>query len=361
MTDRTRLLFLAPLAALAACGGGGGEGGPPKGGGFSVQVVVEPAERRKVTETLSVVGSLAANEAVDIRTEVGGQVETVSYEEGARVGKGAVLFRIEEEKLAARLAEAEPVFRQSKANFERAKGLLGSGTISPQEFEVAQYKFEADRARVRLLQKELEEATIRAPFEGRLGARLVSPGQVVEKGTMLGTIVDADPIKLEAKVSERYADRLRPGMPVDLAVATLAGETFRGKVYFVSPQIDPATRTVLVKAEVTNRRERLRPGMFANLSLAVGKPREAVVIPEEAVVRRGDVDNVFVAGEGDKAEMRRVTLGARFGGSVEVTDGVAEGERVVTRGVQKIGPGVPLSFGAAPAVPVSTGTPATKT
>lgn len=336
-------VFAALLLAAAGCGKKEG-GGPPRGG-MVVQVVVRAAERRTVTESLSLVGSLAANESVDIRSEIGGQVEAVPYKEGARVEKGAVLFRIEEEKLSARLAEAEPEYRQSRANFERAKGLRDSGTISPQEFEQAEFKFEADRARVRLLQKELEEATIRAPFEGRLGARLVSPGQVIEKGTMLGTIVDPDPIKVEVKVPERYSDRLRTGMPIGLTVASLPEQTFTGKVYFVSPQIDPATRTVFLKAEVPNADERLRPGMFANLSLAVDKPREAVVIPEEAILRSGDVDSVFVAGEGDKAEMRRVTLGTRFEGEVEILDGVVPGDRVVVRGVQKIGPGVSLSFG----------------
>jgi len=348
---RVYATVFASVFAAAGCGKGQ-EGGPPRGA-MAVQVVVQNAQRRTVTESLSLVGSLAANEAVDIRSEIGGQVEAVPYREGARVDKGAVLFRIEEGKLSARLAEAQPELRQSTANYERAKGLRASGTISPQEFEQAEFKFEADRARVRLLQKELEEATIRAPFEGRLGARLVSPGQVIEKGTMLGTIVDADPIKVEVKVPERYADRLRTGMPIGLTVASLPEEVFKGKVFFVSPQIDPATRTVFLKAEAPNSNEHLRPGMFANLSLALGKPRETVMIPEEAIMRSGDVDSVFVAGEGDKAELRTVRLGTRFEGEVEILDGVAAGDRVVVRGVQKIGPGAPLSFAAETAAPAA--------
>lgn len=335
------VLAVGAAWGLAGCSGGNA-GGPPAG--FAVNVVTAEAARETVHESVPLIGTLAANEFVEIQSEVDGRIEDIQFQEGQYVKKGGVLFLIDRAKLAAEVNQGEANFNLSAANLKRSEALVENGTISRQEYDQAVAKYEADKAALEFVRQKLRDATVTAAFSGTMGARLVSPGQVVAKGTVLSALIDAHPMKVEMNVPERYAGRLVTGLPVDITVAPYPGETFSGNVYFVSPQVDPVTRTVLVKAKVPNKDGRLQPGLFASLELRLGEVKNAVTVPESAVTKQGETESVYVVLSDDTVERRTITAGVRLKGKVQIVDGVKAGERVVVEGIQKLRPGAAVTY-----------------
>jgi membrane fusion protein (multidrug efflux system) len=306
-----------------------------------VRVVVVMSRRQPVTESLSLVGTLVANESVNIKAEVDGIVQEVLFEEGQPVANGQLLLRLDETKLAASLAEAESSFQLSEANFERAKQLFSEKLISQQEYDQASATYALNQAALELKKRQLKDARVHAPFEGVTGARNVSPGQVITKDTVLTSLVDLDPVKAAINVPERFLGQLAVGQEIEVGVAAFPDQKFRGKLYFVAPEIDPNTRTALVKALVPNPDRQLKPGMFANLDLTLTVRENSVVIPEPALSQmlEGDRATVFVVTADQTAELKTVRLGVRLAGWVEILSGLDGGESVIVEGTQKIGPG----------------------
>jgi membrane fusion protein, multidrug efflux system len=331
------------LAVLLIAGCKKKAAGPPPM--MAPRVIAVTAKAQRVAEVLSLVGSVTANEMVDVRSEVDGVVQEILFKEGQVVKKGQELVRLDESKLAASVAEGEANFQLSKANFDRAKGLFESKLIAQQEFDQARSSFESTRANLDLNKRMLKDARIYSPFEGVVGARSISPGQVIRKEAVLTTIVDIDPVKVEFNVPEKALGQVRTGQDIEVGVATYPGRTFRGKVFFVSPYVDVTNRTALVKAEVPNPEGELKPGMFANLDLTVTVRENAVVIPEVALTQTLDRGRamIFVVDASTNAQLRPVTLGVRMAGMVEV-EGVKVGERVIVEGTQKTVPGKPVQL-----------------
>ena len=322
----------------------GAAGGPPGGGMPAMQVVVVEAKAQPVTESLSLIGSIAANEMVEIKSETEGVVQEILFDEGKAVEAGQLLIRLDDSKLAASVGEAESNFKLSTANYERAKQLFKDTLISKQEFDQASAMFELNRATLTLKQRQLKDTRIHAPFAGIAGARQISPGQFVTKDTVLTWLVDLDPVKVEVKVPERYLQQLKVGQALEFTVAAFPGQKFHGEVYFVSPQIDPSLRTALVKARIPNEDHKLRGGMFASLDLTLQVRDSAILVPEPAIISNGDDFSVFVVDAESKAQIRPVQVGIRLAGKAEVIKGLNAGEKVVVEGVQKLGPGVPVSL-----------------
>ena len=340
---------LATLQLLTGCKKPAG--GPPGGGMPPVQVVAVETKARPVTESLSLVGSIAANEMVELKSETEGIVQEVLFEEGKAVEKGQLLIRLDDSKLAASLAEAESNFKLSTANFERAKFLIKDKMISSQEFDQASATFDLNRATLELKRRQLRDARIVAPFAGIASERKISPGQVINRETLLTAVVDLDPVKVAVNVPERYLQRLSIGQPLEFSVAAFPGEKFRGEVYFISPQINENLRTALVKARIPNPGAKLRGGMFASLDLTLQIRDSAIVIPEPAIMSNGDNFSVFVVDKDGNAQVRPIQVGLRLAGKAEVVKGLAAGERVVVEGIQKLRPGgaVKLSLAEAAA------------
>ena len=355
-------LALAAAALSTGCkpSGQAGAGAGGGGGGFSVQVVVTNVHPQPVTEALSLVGSLAANEYVELKPETEGVVQEVLFQDGDRVQPAQLLIRLDESKLVAAVDEGEANFKLSKANLERSEQLFHEKYVSPQEYDQVKAQFEVNKASLELKRRQLKDARILAPFGGVLGARLISPGQVITKATTLTTLVDLDTVKVEVGIPERFLGQIKNGLALALRVAAFPGRAFTGEVYYVAAQLDPATRTALVKARISNPDHELRPGMFANLDLTLQVRPSAIVIPEPAVVFDGDVARIFVVGQGGLAQMQTIKLGIRVPGGVEVVEGLKPGDQVIVEGVQKLGPGVPvlIAGAAAPAAPAKPASPA---
>jgi len=334
---RVRFVAALLLAGLAAgCGNKPGGAGPAA---MIVQVVGFQSKQQPIQDKISLVGTLQANEAVEIKAEIDGTIDEIGFEEGQRVSKGQMLLRIDRVKLEAMLAEAEANLKLADANRKRYQALSETRAVSQQEVDQAVAAFEVGRSAVHLAKARLEDAVIAAPFDGVTGARSVSVGQFIAQGTPLTTLINSDPMKAEFHVPERYLAQIRDGQTVEVAVAAYPEDRFAGQVYFVSPQVDEATRTVLVKARIPNPDGRLRRGMFANLDLIVRVREQAIVVPEGALMLKGDAASIFVIGQNDIAEIRPVETGVRLAGWVEIASGLSEGETVVIEGTQKLWPG----------------------
>ncbi len=322
---------------LASCGPSGG--GP---GGGGVPVVAFHVENMPIREKISIVGNLAANEQVQIQSEIDGKVEEIHFEEGQTVKKDDILMLIDHKKLEAALAEAEANLKLARTSKQRYEKLIEQKAVSEQEYEEAIATLEAGEAARQQAHENLIDATVRAPFDGIVGARHVSVGQFITKGTMLTSVVDPDPIKAEFRIPERFIGRVQMGQEIQVRVSAWPEHQFSGSVYFISPQVDESTRTVLMKARIPNEDGRLRPGMFANLELVVEIRESALVVPELSVIFESDNTYLFVIGENNMVERREVATGVRMPGLVEITKNLQAGEKVVTEGIQKLGPGVPV-------------------
>lgn len=329
------------VLALAGCGGDG-EGARPKGPPSPV-VEVAVVERGRIDEGLNLVGQLEADEVVMLRPETEGVVAEVAFAEGTEVQRGAVLFRLRDDWQRARLREAEAQVALTEQAWRRAQTLAGQKILSGAELDQATANRDAARARLDVARVELERMTIRAPFDGVVGTRLVSPGDRVTDATDLVQIDAVATLKLAFPVPEPIVDWVRPGMTLAVSVAPYPGERFPGTVYFVAPALDPRNRQLLLKATIPNPDRRLRPGLFATVQLD-RTAGEVVVVPESAVVY--DPAGTFVWRLGDDGAPARVpvTLGQRRKGRVEVQSGLAAGDRVVSAGTNKVIPGVPVAI-----------------
>ena len=338
--------LLGSLAAMLTLGGWGCGPAPSSGGNSEIGVMTTPVvvasvERHSVTESLSLVGTVEANEMVEIKAETVGFVNEILFEEGQDVAAGQVLIRLDQEKLKASYDQAVANLKLSESELERNERLFSGELVSRQEYDQAATRAESDRALVELRRQLWGDSEIIAPFSGVVGARNVSPGQVISLNQTLTWLVDLDPVRVRFFVPERFLGVAKKGLKVSIAVASYPKRRFEGEVYFVAPFVDPTTRNVEVKAMIPNQERLLIPGMFANLELTVTIRDHALVIPEMAVFRTLGQNKavVYVVGDDMIAETRTISIGERMPGRIEILEGLSEGERVIVEGTQKIGPG----------------------
>ncbi|MGE0384080.1 MAG: efflux RND transporter periplasmic adaptor subunit [Gammaproteobacteria bacterium] len=338
MRPNLKLVIAAALSlSVAGCGSP-----PSQTGAFGdmpVQAVVAAVRQQPIEEKIALVGNLEAREWVELKSEVEARVTGIEFNEGDNVRAGQVLFRLDAAKLEAAVAESRARFDLARHDFERGQSLVQKKTISVQQFDQFRSALEGSRAELRHAEEQLNDAIITAPFSGRTGDRRVSPGQYVDRGAVLSTLVQVDPLEVEFNVPERFVGQIAIGQRIEVTTAAYPRERFGGEVFFMSPRLDAQSRTLPVKATIPNADGRLKPGMFANLELVFRARDDALVIPEAALSYRGDNASVVVVNGQSRAEMRAVTVGLRTGGMAEVTDGLKPGERVVVEGLQKIGPG----------------------
>jgi len=337
-----------PALAQAPKKGGGpdaAKGGPPR----AMPVRAAAAKIAPAVDEAGAIGTLRADESVVVRPEIAGRVAAFGFAEGQAVARGALLVRLDQAELAAVVASSRAQLKLEEQRLARAEDLRTKGFISAQGLD--DQKTALARARAKLAEDEarLSKTEMRAAFPGVAGLRQVSEGQYVAAGTDIVRLEKIDQLKLDFRVPESFIGRLKPGQPVQARVDAWAERAFAGSVYAIEPGVDEQTRTILLRARVANPEARLRPGMFARVQLQLGVREKAVWIPEAAIVPRGQDSYVFRVA-GGKAELVKVRTGARKVGEVEILDGVAAGDLVVTEGTQKIGPGAAVVLmGADPA------------
>jgi membrane fusion protein (multidrug efflux system) len=337
------------LGLLVGLAGGCKKKAGAAAGPSVAQAIVAEVRQEPVSESLSLVGSLVANEMVELKSESEGRIEEIRFREGQDVKQGELLISLDETKFAAAAAEAEANFKVSESNYERAKKLYEDKLISKQEFDQNAATFQAGHAALDLKKRQLKDARIVAPFAGIVSGRRISPGQVIDKNTLLTTLVDLDPVKVEFNVPERFVGQLKIGQKISVKLAAFPGRDFAGEVYFIAPFVDEVLRAAQLKARIPNPHRELKPGMFANLDLTLQINEAALVVPESSILASGDRTMVYVVDAQETAQIRPVKLGVRQAGKVEVLEGLKAGERVVAEGLQKVRPGGKVKAQAPPA------------
>lgn len=314
---------------------------PGKGEPRALPVKAGTVRTGTIIEDVSAVGSLLANESVMIRPERDGRISQIHFDEGQLVKKGAKLVSLDASETEAQLAAARAEATLNRNRLKRAEELTEKNFISAEALDVARENLNQSVARLAEVQSRLEKMTILAPFEGVAGLRQVSPGAYVKAGQDIARLEGIGTLKLDFRVPELYLGRIRPEQPVQVRVDAYPGETVNGAIYAVEPAVDEQTRTVLLRAHVPNPDVRLKPGMFARVSLVLGERKDALLVPEQAIVPRGNDYFVYRIVDG-KAVLSKVELGARRTGEVEIARGLAAGERIVIDGQLKLKPGAPV-------------------
>jgi len=302
----------------------------------AVKPVVKP-----LADTFHTVGSLKAGEAVTLKPEVDGRIDSVGFEEGQTVAKGTVLFQIDASLWKADLAEAEANASNSSRELRRAEEMSVRKLMSQEDIDKRKMQANVDKAKLDSARVRLEKAAIRAPFTGVAGLRKVSPGAYVKAGDALVDLVQLDPLKLDFSAPEALSGKVAAGETVGVGVAAYPDKVFPAKVYAVEPQVDLATRSIALRASVPNKELKLKPGQFAQVALELGIKDEALMIPEQALWPQGDKQFVYVVKDG-KADLREIKTGQRQPGMVEVLSGITAEDLVITAGQLKIGPGAPV-------------------
>lgn len=352
------------LAGLAlACGPGEGPGGPPP-----PEVLVAAAQLAAVPDRREFVGNVRATNAVDLRARVRGYLTEQRFEDGQRVEKGEVLFRIDpatyQVELAeakAQLARAQAAAERTRRDFARAEVLERDGVASISildarraERDAAEAEIASADARVAATALSLSYCTVRAPISGRIGRALVDVGNLVgESGqdTVLAQIVQIDPIHVDFAPTER--DRLdvlrgaaagllpaqREGLRVEILLGDGTPYAHAGAIDYIDPTIEPTRGTVAVRALVPNPEGALKPGEFVRVVVVFPDVRDAVLVPQRAVVDQQGGTTVLVVKEDGTVESRGVTLGVTHDAMQQIARGLAAGERVIVDGVQKARPG----------------------
>ncbi|MEW8028268.1 MAG: efflux RND transporter periplasmic adaptor subunit [Candidatus Thiodiazotropha sp.] len=297
--------------------------------------------------TVTATGSLVAVQGVTVTAELGGKIEEIAFESGDRVEKGDLLVRIDVSVEQAQLRSAEAAAKLARINLDRNRDLRANKTVSQADLDTAEANFKQATAQVDNVRATIAKKTLRAPFAGQLGLRQINLGQIIEQGTPVVTLQTIDPIYVDFSLPQQQFSILAPGTEVQVTTDAAPEEVFSGKIIAVNPEIDQATRSVRVRATLSNRGELLRPGMFANVEVMLADIREVLAIPATAVLYAPYGDTVFVIDEiegeksGEKQLVLRqqvIRLGDARGDFVAVETGLKEGESVVTSGVFKLRP-----------------------
>lgn len=305
----------------------------------AMPVEMQPVSREEVVDRIRAVGSLAADESVIIRPEIAGIVETIRFEEGEPVEADAILVTLNAAEQQASVDQAAATVELSQLSFRRAQDLLAGKMISKQEFDEARNRLKESEAALRRYRVLLDKTILRAPFSGIIGLRHVSPGAYVSPGQDLVNLESIDPVKVEFRVSERFAPALKIGTPVTVAVDAVGDQRFMGTIYAIDPRLDPDARAFAIRARVANPDRTLQPGMFARVEILAERRPDAIVIPEQALWPQGENIYVYRVANG-QAELVPVTLGVRFDGKVEIRSGLDTDDEIVTAGQMKLRDGM---------------------
>jgi membrane fusion protein (multidrug efflux system) len=305
---------------------------------------VEPTE---LTERLSTTGTVRANEEVEIVSEISGKISNIYFEEGSRVAAGQLLLKIDDSELLAERQRALYRVELAERDEARQKRLLEDGVISKETYDVALGELNVLRAELQLIEAQLLKTEIRAPFDGVIGLRWVSPGSYLSSQTRIASLNDLDPVKLDFTVPERYSGLMKEGDEISFSVEGFE-RTFHGTIYAVEPSIDATTRSLRVRARCPNPDGALVPGAFANVDLVLRSVADALTVPSIAVIPELGGKKVYVYEDGT-AQPRSVETGVRSETTVQITNGLEGGDIVIVSGLLQMQPGLPIEIEELPA------------
>ncbi|MEQ9449168.1 MAG: efflux RND transporter permease subunit, partial [Rhodospirillaceae bacterium] len=292
-------------------------------------------EKEVFSDRLEAIGTVHANESVNVTAKVQGIIQSIYFDDGETVSRGEEIAAIDAGEQTAQLNVELANLEQQRKDLERARGLAEENHISQarvDELVAAVKKAEANVAAARV---RAGDRLITAPFDGIVGTRRISVGALVSPGTVVTTLDDISRVNLDFAVPETFLSSLRPGLDIEAEASAYPGEMFEGEVIAVDSRIDSSTRSVTVRAEIPNEDMRLRPGMLMVVDLIQNR-RDSLMIPEAALQPESDKQYVFIIGTDDVAERVEVVIGRRRAGFVEVVSGVEEGDVIIREGLQNL-------------------------
>lgn len=308
-------------------------------------VTTAPVSSESWETKLTSVGSLSAVQGVTITAELTGKIVDIAFEAGSKVNAGDLLVQQNTASEEAQLRAAEATESLAKLTFERTKKLLSQNAISQSEFDNAKAQLTQATAQAEEIRAVIAKKTVRAPFSGRLGIRMVNLGQVINEGEPIVSLQALDPIFVDFLLPQQELAQIRPGFTVRVTSDALPDASVEGKITAISPEVDAATRNIRVQATLSNTEELLRPGMYVTAAVILPVPEEVLAIPATAVLYAPYSDSVFVVRkkEGEKSgspaqvvEQQFIRLGERRGDYVAIASGLEEGQSVVSTGVFKL-------------------------
>lgn len=328
-----------------------------------VPVTVAKAQSGEMPVFLNVVGRAEAYEGVTVKSRLDGQIQAVAYTEGQAVKQGDILVRLDPADFNAKVAQAEAIVAKDQAqlakahaDLERYSGLKARGFVSDEKVNevrtneaAAAATLKADQATLELARLQLSYTTIRAPFAGVVGARLVFPGSSVKiNDTALAVVNRINPLYVTFAIPERHLQRLRFAMSkgpmsVQIALPGSKDAPFEGTAKFIDNAVDATTGTIQMKALLENKQARLTPGQFLNVSMVLDKLTDAVLVPNEALQQGADGNFLYAVKPDDTVEVRKIDIVASHQGHSAIAQGVTVGETVVTDGQLRLTPGAKVS------------------
>lgn len=306
-----------------------------------VPVVATAPQMKDFNHEVEALGTVRANESVNITAKIADRVVAIRFREGQQVQRGAVLVELDNTEARADLAAAEAAESDSRSQYKRSQELYETRVLSEAQLDQLRATLLANEARVAAARSRLDDRVIRAPFAGRIGLRNVSLGSLVNPGGVITTLDDLSVVKLDFSVPELFLATLKPGLGITARSQAYPGDVFDGRVESIDTRVDPGTRSIMVRAVIDNRDGRLRPGMFMTLQL-VQNQGQALMLPEAAIVPEDSRHFVFVVDQGH-ARRREVQIGRRRPGEVEILGGVGAEDTVIVDGTLNVTEGVPVA------------------
>ena len=340
----------------------------PKAAGGVVVVEATEVQPADIQDVITAIGTLRSAESVVMKSEISGRIAAVSFSDGSRVAKGDTLITFDASIQEAQVNQAKAERDLAAAKLKRTQDLFDKKFLSAAALDDARASEQIAQAKLALAQATLGKMSLRAPFSGVIGIRQVSVGDYIKEGADLVNLEDTSSMKVDFRVPEQASGRLRVGQIVGLQSDAFVGQSFPAKVTAVDSAVDPLGRSLLMRAELRDVSQRLKPGMFMRVTLVLETRKNALTIPEESVVTQQGRLLVFKVVDG-KAVSTPVVTGLRVTNKdkavVEVVKGLAAGDVVVTAGQIKIrGNNLPVKIAPAPsaspvaATPEKSGSPA---
>lgn len=309
-------------------------------------VIAAEAKSTPFEDRIEALGTLRANESVEIKANVAEQVTEIAFDDGQRVKKGDLLVKmlaVEEEAL---IVEAQSTANEARQQYERVQQLARTGASAVASLDESRRIFETAKARLGAIESRLTDLRILAPFDGIVGLRNISIGARLQPGDMITTLDDDRVMKLDFSIPSTFIEAVRPGVPIKAQARGFGKEPFSGEITSVSSRVDPVTRSIVVRAEIPNPERKLLPGLLMTVEILTNQ-RKSVTIPEEALMPLGSGNSVFVIDESQSPAVvanRVVEIGTRRAGEVEIFSGLAVGEKVVVRGDMTLTDGAAVSI-----------------
>jgi membrane fusion protein (multidrug efflux system) len=303
------------------------------------------AREEKWQGTLSAIGSIAAVQGVNVTTETAGTVREIAFESGAIVAKGDLLVRLDTSSEEAQLRALEAQADLARLNAERARRLRADNTVSQSELDTAEATLKQNQANADAIRAAVAKKTIRAPFDGKLGIRLVNLGEYLDTGKPIVSLQSLSPVYVDFSLPQQELAQLNPGMRVRVSTDAYPDLLFEGVLTTINPDLDSSTRSVGLQATLDNADQRLRPGMFARVELLLPAEQTVLTIPATAVLSAPYGDSVFViepqpatnnVSPGLVVRQQFIRTGPARGDFVSLVSGLKPGVRVASSGLFKL-------------------------